>query len=180
MSRRAIHIEGRSAIGRAIAGLVASRRPAAPKFVMSCIGCGCTDGHPCPGGCYWSRPGICSRCAVAPETELLRSTRRVEAMFTVAAVQAMKSLRWTFRMPSVAVLAWDGSEESIATDRERRGEGALLDATTTVRICRDGCWRTKLVYRRAASPEDKLAHRWTYHLSFRMHAPLRQRPRRRR
>lgn len=33
--------------------------------LRSCIHCGCTDDHACPGGCWWisTRPPICSRCA---------------------------------------------------------------------------------------------------------------------
>jgi hypothetical protein len=29
-----------------------------------CIGCGCTDGRACPGGCSWPRPDVdlCSVC----------------------------------------------------------------------------------------------------------------------
>lgn len=28
-----------------------------------CIECGCTDTTPCPGGCAWVRPNLCSACA---------------------------------------------------------------------------------------------------------------------
>jgi hypothetical protein len=41
-----------------------------------CIGCGCDDHHPCPGGCSWVavndeiRVGLCSTCAVKPLDEL--------------------------------------------------------------------------------------------------------------
>ncbi len=27
-----------------------------------CYVCGCTDSAACPGGCYWTRPNICSQC----------------------------------------------------------------------------------------------------------------------
>jgi hypothetical protein len=27
-----------------------------------CIVCGCTESAACPGGCFWTRPGICSQC----------------------------------------------------------------------------------------------------------------------
>lgn len=30
---------------------------------MICQHCGCTDEQPCPGGCYWVAPNICSDCA---------------------------------------------------------------------------------------------------------------------
>jgi hypothetical protein len=30
-----------------------------------CRGCGCDDDHACPGGCWWSKPGLCSTCARA-------------------------------------------------------------------------------------------------------------------
>ena len=29
----------------------------------SCRVCGCTDERPCPGGCSWVEPDLCSRCA---------------------------------------------------------------------------------------------------------------------
>ncbi len=28
-----------------------------------CRVCGCTDEDPCPGGCFWIAPDLCSRCA---------------------------------------------------------------------------------------------------------------------
>jgi hypothetical protein len=37
-------------------------------IVATCIGCGCTDDHACPGGCAWLRVdyeeglGVCSQC----------------------------------------------------------------------------------------------------------------------
>jgi hypothetical protein len=43
-----------------------------------CIGCGCDDRHPCPGGCSWVavndevRVGLCSTCAHKPIDELLK------------------------------------------------------------------------------------------------------------
>ena len=41
--------------------------PAADGDAPRCLHCGCTDEHPCPGGCVWV-PGpmdgdLCSRCA---------------------------------------------------------------------------------------------------------------------
>lgn len=27
-----------------------------------CIACGCTNDRPCPGGCIWAGPNLCSRC----------------------------------------------------------------------------------------------------------------------
>ncbi len=29
----------------------------------ACRGCGCTETEPCPGGCEWVDPDLCSRCA---------------------------------------------------------------------------------------------------------------------
>lgn len=29
---------------------------------LACVGCGCTDAHPCEGGCIWATPTLCSRC----------------------------------------------------------------------------------------------------------------------
>ena len=38
-----------------------------------CMGCGCTDDNPCPGGCAWVAPGICSCCAQASEVSVVGS-----------------------------------------------------------------------------------------------------------
>ncbi|HEY1234774.1 MAG TPA: hypothetical protein VGH22_15455 [Candidatus Binatia bacterium] len=27
-----------------------------------CRGCGCSQSNPCPGGCVWATPELCSRC----------------------------------------------------------------------------------------------------------------------
>lgn len=32
--------------------------------MAKCRFCGCTDGHGCPGGCYWVGPNICSFCVM--------------------------------------------------------------------------------------------------------------------
>lgn len=34
-----------------------------PGGEMACRACGCTNLQPCPGGCEWVEPGLCSRCA---------------------------------------------------------------------------------------------------------------------
>lgn len=31
----------------------------------ACRVCGCTEFTPCPGGCLWAEPDLCSRCAMA-------------------------------------------------------------------------------------------------------------------
>ena len=43
-----------------------------------CKHCGCTENTPCPGGCFWVAPNLCSRCAAentpeVPEPETLRN-----------------------------------------------------------------------------------------------------------
>jgi hypothetical protein len=44
---------------------------------IQCVGCGCTDSRPCPGGCAWAAVnedegiGLCTNCAVLPLDELL-------------------------------------------------------------------------------------------------------------
>ena len=30
-----------------------------------CLGCGCSTLNPCPGGCIWATPNLCSNCARA-------------------------------------------------------------------------------------------------------------------
>jgi hypothetical protein len=37
---------------------------------MTCKRCGCTTEAPCPGGCAWSLPDVCSRCLTPDETRL--------------------------------------------------------------------------------------------------------------
>ena len=37
------------------------------RKVIWCSGCGCTDKHPCKGGCTWIEPGLCSKCADEPK-----------------------------------------------------------------------------------------------------------------
>lgn len=37
-------------------------KPDTTDQVMRCEVCGCTDDRACPGGCWWARPGLCSRC----------------------------------------------------------------------------------------------------------------------
>lgn len=37
---------------------------------MTCKRCGCTQGTPCPGGCAWSLPDVCSRCLTGDEQRL--------------------------------------------------------------------------------------------------------------
>ncbi|HEX8249016.1 MAG TPA: hypothetical protein VF599_12635 [Pyrinomonadaceae bacterium] len=32
---------------------------------LICVVCGCTTSHACPGGCYWTQPGVCSQCDAA-------------------------------------------------------------------------------------------------------------------
>lgn len=38
----------------------------------TCRVCGCTDDHACPGGCYWVKPDLCSRCAEEMELDAAR------------------------------------------------------------------------------------------------------------
>ncbi len=33
-----------------------------PQHKRRCRKCSCTDDHPCPGGCYWVSPDLCSNC----------------------------------------------------------------------------------------------------------------------
>lgn len=41
---------------------------------MTCKRCGCTNEKPCPGGCAWSLPDVCTRCTTEDE-------RRLEAQY---------------------------------------------------------------------------------------------------
>ena len=38
--------------------------------MMVCKRCGCTDAQPCPGGCAWSLPDVCSRCLTDDEERM--------------------------------------------------------------------------------------------------------------
>lgn len=40
---------------------------AAPEREPVCRVCGCTDLTPCPGGCAWVKPDLCSACATDEE-----------------------------------------------------------------------------------------------------------------
>ena len=33
-----------------------------PGGVAVCQACGCSEVDPCPGGCVWATPELCSRC----------------------------------------------------------------------------------------------------------------------
>jgi hypothetical protein len=33
---------------------------------VTCRGCGCTDTNPCPTGCAWAEPGVCTNCVEFP------------------------------------------------------------------------------------------------------------------
>ena len=35
--------------------------------LRSCLVCGCTDLRPCPGGCRWVAPHLCSQCLAVLE-----------------------------------------------------------------------------------------------------------------
>ena len=51
---------------------------AGEKTVRTCVHCGCTDDHACPGGCAWAikhdatMTGVCSQC-VPKEIKLVDS-----------------------------------------------------------------------------------------------------------
>lgn len=165
MSRRAIHIDPDGRWGRALAAIVAPRLPPPPVFVMTCIGCGETK----PAG--WARPGLCWGCDKHADKHV-RATKRVGQMMVAAAVAALQSRRRTFRVPSLLILAFHGGDDLHKLDTFERSEGMRLDAATTVRICRDRSWKTKLIYRRTDSVGTR--HSTTQHVCF---APLGRRGR---
>lgn len=142
MTRRAIHIDPGSRLGRALAAIVAPRRPPPPPFVMSCIGCGTSAENT-----WWARPGLCNACSVSHD-KVVRCTPRVERMIMAAAIAALKTMRRTFRVPSLLVLAFHGGEDLLKEDAAELRDGKRLDATTIVRICRDRSWTAKLVWRK--------------------------------
>ncbi len=37
---------------------------------MACKRCGCTHENPCPGGCAWSLPDVCTRCVTPDEARI--------------------------------------------------------------------------------------------------------------
>lgn len=45
---------------------------------MTCKRCGCTPDRPCPGGCAWSLPDLCTRCVTPDEA---RIERQYESLF---------------------------------------------------------------------------------------------------
>lgn len=42
---------------------VAVEQVRAQTEAWRCRGCGCTNGTPCEGGCWWVEPNLCSQCA---------------------------------------------------------------------------------------------------------------------
>ena len=99
-------------------------------------------------------------------------------MFMDAAVAALKTMRRTFRVSSVLVIAFHGGEDLLAEDAREIADGKLLDATTTVRIGKGGeVWTSSLVWRRR--DEHGVNYRTTQRLSFRMSKPRRGGRRRR-
>lgn len=54
--------------------------------IIVCIGCGCTDSDPCPGGCSWIAgdedlgAGLCSQCAAEPLKELIGRAVRLRSV----------------------------------------------------------------------------------------------------
>jgi hypothetical protein len=45
---------------------------------MTCKRCGCTQEKPCPGGCAWSLPDLCSKCLTPEEAAI---ERQYESLF---------------------------------------------------------------------------------------------------
>lgn len=168
MSRRAIHIDPDGRWGRALRAIVAPRRPPPPRFVMSCVGCDTVDAH----DVWWARPGLCIACSPR-EDKIVRCTPRVERMIIAAAVAALKTMRRTFRVPSLLVLAFHGGDDLLKEDAAELRDGKQLDATTIVRICRDRSWTAKLVWRKRDEHGVKITT--TQSLCFRMRTPKRRR-----
>lgn len=168
MSRRlGLHPMAKTPIGKSIMALCRAYRAldslnaARKRAELSCIGCGCADGYACVGGCSWSEPGLCSRCA--PDAEkLLRPTDRVNELVKSAAVNARIVGRTSFRVPSLAIVAWMG--DFADTHRERRLEGYRLRPMTSVRLGRTA-WSFSLVYS-MPRPNPDLVGRFVY--SFRL------------
>ena len=112
---------------------------------LSCLGCSCTDDRACAGGCSWSQPGICSRCA--PHTDkLLVGSKRAYEMVRARAIGAILLGRKNFSVMSLALLSFLDDEKEAAEHRARLSEGALLKPFTSVRMGK-GYWTYSLVYR---------------------------------
>jgi len=54
----------------AIGDTIDWNKPPVPSLIGGvCRGCGCTDFKPCPCGCSWAAPDLCSACAGSAHVE---------------------------------------------------------------------------------------------------------------
>lgn len=60
---------------------------------FACRGCGCTDDHACPGGCFWVEPDLCSACAAAlPPLVIVTVAERPRDIFLERGLQTLYGL----------------------------------------------------------------------------------------
>ena len=139
----------------------------APKPKLVCLGCGCTDDRACPGGCHWSQPGICSTCE--PRTkELLTDSPRARDLVVRAATGAVRQRRRSFRVMSLALVAW-AVNEGPDHHAEHIEAGRSLKPFTTVRIGKTG-WSFSLVYSAKKGTDE-----FTYTMRWRIQYPEKRR-----
>lgn len=48
-----------------------------PADADTCRVCGCTTFTPCPGGCHWTEPDLCSKCAPKPPKPRLKTPKEL-------------------------------------------------------------------------------------------------------
>lgn len=132
---------------------------------LECLGCGCTDERACPGGCAWSEPGICTRCAPLPASALIRNAR-AERIVDQRKRQYLRAGFRSFPVMSLAVLAWLRDAGMVESHRDRLKEGLRLRPFTTIRLGKN-CASLKLDYR---PPKGCHGMRVTYSYLLRWHA----------
>ena len=127
---------------------------------LVCIGCGCTDARACPGGCSWTRPGVCSVCdgkdIFKPSRTVVeiivsairRSTVRSKVRHRARRLLGYRRVVPSCSVPAIAMLALLGDEFLVSSDRRNLAEGMQLRPVTRIYLGFDGVWSFNLVWHR--------------------------------
>lgn len=69
-----------------------------------CKHCGCTENTPCPGGCFWVAPNLCSRCAAenTPEVPEPETLRNVSVPARESAITTEKNIKCPDNLKGIA------------------------------------------------------------------------------
>lgn len=137
--------------------------PTRPRFRARhvCIGCGCTDDQACHGGCSWTQPGICSRCADRTD-DLLRGSTIATDIFVRTWVTFRSLGASGFTISSLIIIGFLRDNEIADRHRRHLAEGLPLKPFTRVRIRRRS-WSFELVYE---APTRRTAMTYVYRIAF--------------